>query len=139
MIKKIIQSIVFGIGLLITSYFFGDRGGCNIFPSNAIKKNINTSKFETSEFLDCKLVCNDFSAESLVEHINEGEVIISESNTKSNPREYVIKYNGKKLVFAVDKDHLNPTYLIDDFDLDCLQCDTLSNERNRNIKLPFKK
>lgn len=53
-----IYAIGFGLGLLITSYFFGDRGGCNIFPSNDVRKNIMTSKFTSSDYLDCKLICN---------------------------------------------------------------------------------
>ncbi len=134
-----VYAIGFGLGLVMTSYFFGDRGGCNILPGNDVKKNIMTTKFNTSNYIDCKLVCNDFTAESIVEIITEGAVYFKESNVQSNPREYVLKLKGKKLVFAVDPAHYDPTYFMDDFENECPQCDSLSKELNRNIKLPFKK
>lgn len=134
-----IYAIGFALGLLMTSYFFGDRGGCNIFPGNDVKKNIMTTKFITSEYLDCRLVCNGFDAASVVDVITQGDVYFDESNTKSNPREYVLKLDGKKLIFAVDPSHYDPTYFIDDFETDCSQCDSLSKELNKNVKLPFAK
>lgn len=134
-----IYAIGFGLGLLMTSYFFGDRGGCNIFPGNDVKKNIMTTKFNTSEYLDCMLVCNDFNSDLIVKIVTEGDVYFKESNTKSNPREYVLKLDGKKLVFGVDPSHYEPTFIIDDFEKACAQCDSLSKELSRNIKLPFVK
>ncbi|MEN8927259.1 MAG: hypothetical protein ABF242_00240 [Flavobacteriales bacterium] len=134
-----VYAVGFGIGLIITSYFFGDRGGCNIFPGKDVKKNIMTTKFNTSEYLDCKLVCNGFTANSIVDIIVNGDVIFSESDVQSKPREYVLRLDDKKLVFAVDPRHYEPTYLIDDFEKDCGNCDSLSKDLSRNIKLPFKK
>ena len=134
-----VYAIGFGLGLLITSYFFGDRGGCNIFPGNDVKKNIMTTKFVTSDYLDCMIVCNEFTDSSIVELITQGDVYFKESNVQSNPREYVLKLNGKKLVFGVDPAHYEPTYFIDEFEKKCPQCDTLSKKMNLNMKLPFKK
>lgn len=128
-----------GIGSLMVLFFFGDRGCGGWLPSNRVKTSIINAKFTSSDFIDCKLQCNDYTAETITEFIQKAEVNFNSSKKDSDPKEYVLEHNEKTLIFAIPSDPELPVYIIDKFEKECVSCDTLSKEYDKLIKLPFKK
>lgn len=128
-----------GIGSLMVLFLFGDRGCGGWLPGNRVKTSIMESLFETSEYTDCKLTCNEFTKEKIQDIIVKGTVLFKESNTKSDPREYKLQYEETSLTFAVPTDSESPVYILDVFEKDCAACDTVSKKLNRTVKLNFKK
>ena len=128
-----------GIGSLMVLFLFGDRGCGGWLPGNRVKTSIMESLFETSEYTNCKLTCNEFTKEKIQDIIIEGTVLFKESETKIDPRQYKIEYKESSLTFAVPTDPDLPVYILDVFKNECPSCDTVSKELNRTVKLNFKK
>ena len=128
-----------GIGSLMVLFLFGDRGCGGWLPGNRVKTSIMESLFETSDYTDCKLTCNEFTKEKIQDIIVKGTVLFNESKTKSDPREYTLQYEDNFLMFAVPTDSEAPVYILDEFQKECLACDTVSKKLNRTVKLNFKK
>jgi hypothetical protein len=128
-----------GIGSLMVLFLFGDRGCGGWLPANRVKTSIMESIFETSDFIDCKLKCNNFTQKKIENLILEGDVLFKESKTDEDPREYIIEHKSEKLVFAVPVDTEAPVYILDNFENTCVECDSVSKKFDRTIKLNFKK
>ena len=127
--------IGFGLGMLLVYAFFGERacGGC--MPKDYIRNSIYNSPFMTSEYLNCKLKCNEITDTKLVDFIEKGTINFSESVKNSLTKEYVMEYENKKLIYMVIFDSI--TY-IKDYNLnDCQECDSLSKKRKQELELPF--
>ena len=120
-------------------FFFGDRGCGGFLPERRVKDTIITRRFTSSELIDCKLKCNGYTLQSITEFIEESDVNFDISKKTTDPQEYHLEYKGKTLVFGLPKDYEIPAYIIDQFEEECYECDTLSNEYNKDLKQPFKK
>lgn len=128
-----------GIGSLMVLFFFGDRGCGGWLPANRVKTSIMESILLTSEYTDCKLQCNEFTKEKIQDLIVKGSVNFKESKTKTDPREYKINYEQDTLWFSVSTNPDEPVFILDYFEKDCAQCDSVSQEMNRTVKLNFRK
>ncbi|MDB9932935.1 MAG: hypothetical protein P8N07_03200 [Flavobacteriales bacterium] len=128
-----------GIGSLMVLFLFGDRGCGGFLPERRIKDTITTRRFTSSELIDCKIQCNGYSVESLTEFIENADIDFKNSKKTTDPQEYIFQNEGKTLVFAIPKDYDMPVYLVDSFDVECIECDTLSSTYDQDLKFPFRK
>ena len=128
-----------GIGSLMVLFFFGDRGCGGWLPGNRVKTSIMETTFVTSDRINCKLYCNEFTAESIANLVVRGSVNFEKSKTKENPREYLIEYENKQLMFSVPIDSGENVFIVDNFENKCPDCDTNSKKMDRKIKLKFPK
>ena len=132
-----IYFIGFGMGTLLVYGFFGERacGGC--LPKDIIRNSIKGNPFMTSQYMDCKLKCNNITNENLVDFVEKGTINLAESVTKPLTKEYVFEYQNKKLIYMVIFDSI---IYIKDYHLEeCIDCDTLSKRRKSELELPFAK
>ena len=95
-----------GMGLVVTFFVFGNRG-CSWLPENRVKEQIQSGVLVRSDSMKCILECNEISDDFVFELIDKGEVLFSESQTKSDPKVYVIGYQGTKIHFSIDEDSLS--------------------------------
>jgi hypothetical protein len=82
---------------------------------------------------------NGYSVESLTEFIENADIDFKNSKKTTDPQEYIFQNEGKTLVFAIPKDYDMPVYLVDSFDVECIECDTLSSTYDQDLKFPFRK
>jgi len=130
-----IYFVGFGLGMLMVYGFFGERACSGCTPKDIIRKTIITNPFKTSDYMNCKLKCNEISEANLVEFVEKGKIILPESVVKPMTKEYVFEYNNKKLIYMVIFDSVS---YLKDYNLeDCPACDSLSTRLKKEIELPF--
>lgn len=95
-----------GMGLVMTFFIFGNRG-CSWLPENRVKEQLETGILARTDSMKCVLECNDISDDFIYELIKKGDVLFSESKTKSDPKVYVIEYKDVKIHFSMDEDSLS--------------------------------
>ena len=78
------------IGLLFVVFFFGDRNWLGWTPDQKILYHIRETKQALPDQVKCQLECYDFKSADIDSLFVHGDVLLSESNTKSMPRNYII-------------------------------------------------
>lgn len=100
--------IGFGIGIVMSVILFGQRG-CDWTPANRVLKQIATSQILISDSVKCVMAANNIKEDDIFQMLNNGDVLFSESNTQSSPKDYVIQHPDKefKLLFVVRNDSVS--------------------------------
>lgn len=92
--------IGFGIGLVFVFIFFQNRG-CSWLPGNRVKNSILDRLMvvsdETAEILKKRGVSKD----DLIQVLNDGDVLFSESDKDEDDKVYVIEKDGNKYLFIL--------------------------------------
>ena len=96
--------IGFGLGLLLTYMFFGDRACGGWLPGNRVKSSITEYQFLTSDFMDCQMEAANFTPENLVDFIVESDVVFNKSDVKGNPKTYYLTNGEKTINFVLNAD-----------------------------------
>ncbi|MBL1279396.1 MAG: hypothetical protein COA33_003955 [Fluviicola sp.] len=104
--------IGFGFGLIFVVFFFQNRG-CSWLPGNRVKNSILDRVLVVSEATSQKMVTANISNEQLVEVLNDGDILYSESDTKAESKFYLIEKDGKKYAFTLPQESFISEVFID--------------------------
>ena len=91
----------FGLGLILTFFLF--RDGCgkyNYLPEDRILAELREYPLVHTERMNCLLKCQEVQSWDLDFLLNEGSVIMKESQPRTEPKNYVLEgtsKEGKKL------------------------------------------
>lgn len=128
----------FGLGLLLTYFFFGDRACGGWLPGNRVKTSITEYQFLTSDFMDCQMEATNFTPDSLVGFILESEVVFNKSDVKGNPKTYYLTNGEKSINFVLNSD--DSTVFIKELPFNSFsECEELSKNKINKVKLPVSK
>lgn len=130
--------IGFGLGLLLTYFFFGDRACGGWLPGNRVKSSITEFQFLTSDFMDCQMEAVNYTPDSLVSFIVESDVVFNKSDVKGNPKTYYLTNGEKAIDFVLNFD--DSTVFIKELPFnEFSECQVLSKNKTKKVKLPVNK
>lgn len=92
--------IGFGIGLIFVFFFFKNRG-CSWLPENRVKNSILDRLVVVSDETATKLESKGIDHEELIQVLNDGDVVFSESKKEGDSKVYVIERNDVKYCFTL--------------------------------------
>ncbi|MFT5859097.1 MAG: hypothetical protein ACI865_001194 [Flavobacteriaceae bacterium] len=92
--------IGFGIGLIFVFIFFQNRG-CSWLPGNRVKNSILDRLMVVSDETAAILKRKGVSKDDLIQVLNDGDVVFSESDKDGDDKVYVIEKDGKKYLFLL--------------------------------------
>src|SRR5688572_8337673 len=78
------------IGLVVSFSFFKNRG-CGWLPGNRILNTLSGSMILVTDSTRCLMDCNNVSDEDVFRMFVDGDVLFSESQTRENPKIYVVQ------------------------------------------------
>lgn len=130
--------IGFGLGLLLTYMFFGNRGCGGWLPGNRVKASITESNFLMTQNMNCRMETANFTLDSLVQFIVKSDVVFSKSDVKGNPKTYYLTDGVKVINFVLDSEE-SIAYMVDLPIENYAQCDSLDNKKRKQVKLPLSK
>lgn len=92
--------IGFGIGLLFVIFFFNNRG-CSWLPGNRVKNTVLDRLIVVSLETQQKMEQRGMDEQDLLEVLNDGEVLFSESDKNSDSKIYLIEKDGVRYAFTL--------------------------------------
>jgi hypothetical protein len=92
--------IGFGIGLVFVFFFFQNRG-CSWLPGNRVKNSILDRCMIVSDETAAELKLRGLGKDDLIQVLNDGDVLFSESDKNDDDKVYVIEKDGKKYMFTL--------------------------------------
>lgn len=130
--------IGFGLGLLLTYMFFGDRACGGWLPGNRVKSSITEVQFLMTDNMSCRMEAANFTLDSLVNFIVESEVVFGKSDVKGNPKTYYLTDGNMGINFVLDTED-SVSYIkelpLNNFE----ECASLDKQRKKQVKLPLSK
>ena len=92
--------IGFGLGLVFVFFFFKNRG-CSWLPENRVKNTILDRVMVVSDETIEVLQQKGISKEVVIEALNQGDVLFSESDKNSDSKVYVVEYKGHRFLYTL--------------------------------------
>lgn len=92
--------IGFGLGLVFLFFFFRNRG-CSWLPENRVKNSILNRLIVISDETSAQLEKKGLTNDDVIEVLNDGDVVFSESDKRGDSKVYVIEKNSVKYCFTL--------------------------------------
>lgn len=92
-----------GLGLVIVFIMFGARG-CDWTPTNRVKSAIQASTLGANPQMHCLFECNGITEETIYNLIYNGKVNFKDSQTETEPKNYILYNDDYKIGFDVNLD-----------------------------------
>lgn len=92
--------IGFGLGLVFVFFFFQNRG-CSWLPGNRVKNTILERVMVVSDETAADFKKYGLSKKDVINALNDGDVVFSESDKNSESKVYVIEYEGNKFLYTL--------------------------------------
>lgn len=92
--------IGFGIGMIFVVFFFQNRG-CSWLPGNRVKNAVLDRLIVVSETTEATMKERGLSEDELLQVLNDGDVLFSESDKNEDSKVYLIEKEGVKYAFTL--------------------------------------
>lgn len=104
--------IGFGIGMIFVVFFFQNRG-CSWLPGNRVKNAVLDRLIVVSEKTGAQLKAMGMTEDQLVQVLNDGDVLFSESDKDKDSKVYLIEKDNVKYAFTLPYESFVSEVLID--------------------------
>jgi hypothetical protein len=129
--------IGFGLGLLLTYMFFGDRACGGWLPGNRVRSEMTEYTFLSNDYLTCQMEQSGITTDSLAKFILNSSVSFPPVK-EGNIRIYSLISDVSKIEFSLNK--TDSTFYIYKLPKEIpMSCDTLNKKKMDIVELPFKK